>query len=111
MSRLKNENFYSVTGWMIKLLELKGIEVNVYAIIYGFSQDGKTEYLGGRKYLSEFIGVSLSTIDRCLSSLVQKDLIIKIEQDVRGTIYNNFKVNLDKIPKPSDQIDQGSYSN
>lgn len=36
-SKVKPENFYVVQGWMISELKLKGNELNVYAIIFGFS--------------------------------------------------------------------------
>ena len=35
-------NYYSVQGWMVKDLNLKGNELAVFAIIYGFSQDNET---------------------------------------------------------------------
>ena len=39
-------NYYSVQGWMVKDLNLKGNELAVFAIIYGFSQDNETWFTG-----------------------------------------------------------------
>ena len=37
---MDNENYILITGWMVNELKLKGSELFVYALIYGFSQDG-----------------------------------------------------------------------
>ena len=39
---VKNENFYTVFGWMLNELNLRGSDLVVYAIIYSFSQDGES---------------------------------------------------------------------
>ena len=41
---IKNENYYTIFGWMLKELNLNGIDLVVYAIIYSFSQDGESEF-------------------------------------------------------------------
>ena len=47
-SKVKDENYYQITGWMINRLGLKGAKLNIFAIIYGFSQDGESEFSGSR---------------------------------------------------------------
>ena len=70
-SRIKDENYYQIQGWMINRLGLKGVSLSVYAIIYGFSQDGENEYTGSLQYLCDFCGgVSKPTIINALKSLV-----------------------------------------
>ena len=46
-----------IQDWMISDLQLKGNELLTYALIYGFSQDGESEFKGSLKYISEFLGV------------------------------------------------------
>ena len=36
MAKIKNENFIAIQGWMINELQLKGNDLIVYALIYGF---------------------------------------------------------------------------
>ena len=36
--KIKNENYVLIQGWMINELKLKGNELLIYALIYGFSQ-------------------------------------------------------------------------
>ena len=73
----KKGNYVVIEKWMTRDLGLRGNELLVYAIIYGFSQDGESRYYGSRRYISEFLNMSLSTVDRTLASLVSKNLIIK----------------------------------
>ena len=61
---IKNENYYTIFGWMLKELNLNGIDLVVYAIIYSFSKDGESEFKGSFAYIAEFPGASERTISR-----------------------------------------------
>lgn len=74
---IKNTNFVTIQGWMRTKLNLKGNELLAYAVIYGFSQIAGTKFTGSRKYLAEWCGCSMATVDRTLISLVNKGLISK----------------------------------
>ena len=50
---VKPDNYILVYGWMVTELGLKGNELFLYAIIYGFSQDGETEFSGSLRYMQE----------------------------------------------------------
>ena len=43
---IKDENYFVVHGWMRTKLNLKGNHLTIYALIYGFSQDGESEFRG-----------------------------------------------------------------
>nr|UVM93958.1 MAG: replication initiator protein A [Bacteriophage sp.] len=77
MSVINDSNFIAIQGWMRNKLNLKGNELLIYALIYGFSQDGHSRFTGSRKYIAEWCGCSLDTVDRSLSSLVGKGLLAK----------------------------------
>lgn len=77
MSAVKDNNFVAIQGWMRTRLNLKGNELLIYALIYGFSQDGQSRFTGSRKYIADWCGCSLDTVDRSLSSLVGKGLLAK----------------------------------
>lgn len=94
-SRIKDENFYQVQGWMINRLGLKGVALSVYAIIYGFSQDGESEFTGSLQYLCDFCGgVSKPTVIAALKSLVEPQYIIRREEYINGVKFNRYKANL-----------------
>lgn len=77
MSAVKDTNFIAIQGWMRNQLNLKGNELLIYALIYGFSQDGNSSFKGSRKYIAEWCGCSLDTVDRSLGSLINKGLLTK----------------------------------
>lgn len=94
-SRIKDENYYQIQGWMINRLGLKGVPLSVYAIVYGFSQDGENEYTGSLQYLCDFCGgVSKPTIINALKSLVEAGYLIRREEIINGVQFNRYKANL-----------------
>ena len=119
-SRIKDENFYQIQGWMINRLGLKGAPLSIYAIIYGFSQDGENEYTGSVQYLCDFLGgVSKPTVINALKSLVDSKHIFRREEIINGVQFNRYKVNLsllknfyslgkDSIPEEVKKFDSGS---
>lgn len=84
MSALKDNNFIAIQGWMRTKLNLKGNELLIYALIYGFSQDENSKFSGTRRYIAEWCGCSMKTVDNTLASLLTKQLIVKHEKYVNG---------------------------
>jgi uncharacterized phage protein (TIGR02220 family) len=84
MSAVKDNNFIAIQGWMRTKLNLKGYELIVYALIYGFSQDENSKFSGTRRYIAEWCGCSLRTVDNTLLSLLAKQLIVKHKKYVNG---------------------------
>ena len=76
MGKVENENYYQVSGWMINELKLKGNELLIYAIIYGFTQTCNC-FSGGLSYLEEFIGATKPTVLLALRKLTEKGFLIK----------------------------------
>ena len=74
---MKSNNYIMIQGWMCNELALKGNELLVYALIYGFSQDSKSMFSGGRQYIADTFNISLPTVDKALQNLVDIDYIIK----------------------------------
>ena len=48
-------------------------------MIHGFSQDGVSKFVGGRKYIAETFNISLPTVDKALQGLLDKQYIVKEE--------------------------------
>lgn len=82
--------YYSVQGWMLSELGLKGNALAAYAIIYGFSQDGVSEYAGSSKYLCEWLGCSKKTILTTLADLTEKGYLTKKVIDQNGVKFCNY---------------------
>lgn len=88
---MKSECFITLQGWMITELGLKGAELILYALIYGFSQDGESEFKGSIRYMQEWIGAgSNHTVINALKSLCDKGLIVKIPEVINGVTFNRY---------------------
>ena len=94
---INDNNYYQISGWMINRLELKGYELQAYAIIYGFTQDGHNWYTGSLAYLSDWLNCSRRTCITVLASLVDKELLIKKTRIENGQTLNKYQVNLKKL--------------
>ena len=104
-SFVKDENFYSVQGWMITKYGLKGNELQVYAIIYGFSQTEGQRFTGSLKYLADWTGATRRTIITTLQALEKKGLLKKYEREVNKVKYCDYVA---LKPVPSEEISQVS---
>lgn len=88
---VKPENYIMILGWMRTELELKGNELNLYAIIYGFTQDGETEFSGSIRYMQEWLGAdSKQTVFNALDKLIKKGLIQKRTEIINGIRRNYY---------------------
>lgn len=114
---ISNDAFYTVQGWMREELGLKGNALAVYAIIYGFSQDGASEYAGSSRYLCEWLGCSKNTVLSALAHLTEEGHIIKRTIYQNGVTFCNYvaarcvqkkaKSPGEKIAPPVQNLDQG----
>ncbi len=95
--KVRNDNYFQIGGWMINRLNLKGNTLMIYAIIYGFSQDGESSFNGSRQYLCDFTGATKRTIDASLNELLEKNLIIKVSEKINDVVHNRYKINLDVL--------------
>ena len=96
---LKNTNYVTIQGWMRKELGLKGNELLVFAIIYGFSQlEDEQVFSGTIRYLAEWTGATKEGIRKNLNSLVSKELIHKDTKLINGFTFCEYWVNPRVIP-------------
>lgn len=83
---MKENTYLVIQSWMIAELELKGNDLLVYAIIYGFSQDGESRFTGSLQYLADWCNATKAGIQKNLKNLLDAGLIEKHE-----TYKNNIK--------------------
>ena len=119
-NKIKSGNYYTVQSFMRNDLKLKGNELSIYAIIFGFTQDDESWFTGSLTYLQDWLGVSKNTVRSALDSLVAKGYIFKDTQSINGIVYNKYKNNygVSKIDIPTQKkctgvskIDTGVYQN
>lgn len=98
MGAVRDNNFFVVHGWMINRLGLKGNELQVYAIIYGFSQADGTEFTGNLQYLADWTNATRRTALNSLQGLVEKGLLIKEDVYNNGVKACKYRCRLDASP-------------
>ena len=107
MSKVKDENYIHIPGWAVTRLGLKGNELLVYSIIYGFSQDGETRFTGSLQYLADWTNSTKQSCIKCLKSLAEKGYITKYEKIVNGVKFCEYQA-----VKPNsmvvNKVEQGS---
>lgn len=116
MAELSRDNYVQVSGWMLQDLGLKGNELLIYAIIYGFSQDRKSSYFGDQAYLAAWTNSTVRTVRRALEHLTAAGLLTA--KDVPGSgnrksyraVFNRTKCPL-HVDKMSAQQDKMSAPN
>ena len=96
---MRDENYILIPGWAINQLHLKGNNLMVYSIIYGFSQDGETEFTGSLQYLCDCLSVSKPTIINSLKELVTAGHLKKRSETINGVVFNRYKVSLLPVVK------------
>lgn len=86
-------DYYVIHRFMIYDLKLSGAKLNTYAIIYGYSKDGCSEFKGTRNYIADFTGQTVRNVQRTLDQLTKEELIIKRKN--KENIY--YSANLSKL--------------
>lgn len=96
---IKSTNFLTIQGWMVTELGLKGNELLVYAIIYGFSQDDNQVFRGSLQYLADWTKSTKQGIIKNLKSLLEKDLIRKETEIINNLTFCKYWVNPRLVPQ------------
>jgi predicted DNA-binding transcriptional regulator len=84
---MKNEGYINIQGWMFNELKLSGNELLLFALIYGFSQDGVSQYRGSISYIQKALSISRNTVIKTVNGLLEKGFITK-EVCSTGNLYS-----------------------
>lgn len=98
-SKIRNDNYFVIYGWMIKRLHLKGVELQVFSIIYGFDKDGTGSFTGSLQYLMDFTNCCKNTVSAAITRLLSKGYILKTEKGTNGVKYCTYRINMELIQK------------
>lgn len=91
-NNFKDTNTILIQGWMINSYNLSGNNLLVYALIYGFSQDGESEFFGSLNYICTAVNCSKPTVIKSLNFLIEKGLISKTQSSINGNTFSKYKV-------------------
>ena len=80
----KDENYITIFGWMTNRLKLSGNELLVYALIFSFAKDGKTEFHDSAEYTAKALNMSRITYANSAHHIkeIDKDYIDSDNQKV-----------------------------
>lgn len=92
-SKIRDDYFFVTYGWMVNQMKLKGIELQIFSIIYGFDRDGMGSFTGSLQYLIDFTNCSKNTILKALKELVEKRYIVKTENTINGKRLCTYRIN------------------
>ena len=113
MSKIKDGNYIVIQSFMVKDLHLKGNELLIYAIIYGFTQDGEHQFNGGQQYLADWTNSTKMGVYKAIKRLVEKDLIEKIDGSINGVNFVNYRITkfMGVVNKVDKEVANKVYSN
>lgn len=89
-SKVRKENYIHIPGWAVCELGLKGNELLIYAIIFGFSQEENQTFKGSQRYLADWTNSTTRSVRENLKSLVKKGFIGKIERFENGVKFCEY---------------------
>ena len=81
---MKENNYITIPGFLRTRLDLKGSELIITALIYGYSQDGNSWFMGKTEYIAEWAGVTDKNVLLSLKSLTEKGILEKKEMFVNN---------------------------
>lgn len=89
---IKSDNYIVVQGWMYYLGLEKLNELLALALVYGFSQDGESQFKGSIAYIADHLMCDKSTAIRVMKKLEEKGLVEKTQKEINGVKFNRYIV-------------------
>ena len=110
LMEIKDTHYFIIEHWMISKLGLKGVERDVYAVIYGFTKGLENQcYSSSLENLAELIGSTKRSVITAINSLKEKNLITIENQVKKGyKTFTNYSANISSIPNLSEEISNSS---
>lgn len=101
---MAKDEFYIINSWMIDVLDLSGIELQCFAIIWSYSRGTKQMYIAGNSHLVRMTKKTEHTIIAALKKLQDKGYIQKIP-----VVVNKVERNYYKAISQGDEINAVGY--
>ena len=88
--KLKDNTSVTIHSFMRTDLNLKGNDLLVYAIIYGYCQEEGCSYTGSLRHLAEWCGATKQGIMKNLNNLLELGLLVKEDVTVNNVKYCSY---------------------
>ena len=86
----KIDNHIIIPGFAIVELGLSGNELLCYSLIYGFTQDGETEFFGSLSYVASALNITRQNAKKVIDRLISRGLLEKKEIYFSGCKFCHF---------------------
>lgn len=83
-------NYIHVPGFAIVELGLSGNELLCFSLIYGFSQDGETEFVGSLNYMASALNVTRQNAKKIIDRLIERGIVEKRELYFQGVKFCRY---------------------
>lgn len=74
---MKDSDFIIKQGWMVSKLGLTGIDLELYALVYGYTKDGETWYEANIANIMDWLVLAERTVQKHLKMLVEVKYILR----------------------------------
>lgn len=98
---MSDSRYIVVVGWMMTTLGLNGNDLLVYALIYGYSQDGQGAYFGSLAHTAEALNISRRTASDVLNRLVERGVITRKHVELNGLMRCMYKAVVPDEARPA----------
>lgn len=106
---IDNNSWYTVCGWMINELDLKGTELVVYARIYSYTHGEKNQsFYGSAKHLAEWANSTTRSVQSAIKSLSERGLLRITKVNATHNTYNVIVPDNCKIPNSKKTYEKNS---
>ena len=112
---MKEDNYIVIQGWMRTRLRLRGNDLICFALLYGFSQDGASEFRGSLRYIREATGVATDqSVLNIIKRLEDMGLVTKtteVSGGVKSSSYKAYSQPLKNREGVLQNLERGSLKN
>ena len=103
---MKEDNYIVIQGWMRTRLRLRGNDLICFALLYGFSQDGASEFRGSLRYIREATGVATDqSVLNIIKRLEDMGLVTKTTKVSGGVKSSSYKAYSTPLKNRDNNID------
>lgn len=89
----KVDNHITVPGFAVVEHKLSGNDLLCYSLIYGFTQDGETEFYGSLTYVASALNITKQNAKKVIDRLLERQLLIKKEIYFSGVKFCHYVAN------------------
>ena len=97
----KNNTSFLIHDFMVDELKLSGVALSVYALIYSFTKAG-ADCHGSINYICEKVGASYKSVYLALKTLLEKNYIIKLSNNINSP--NRYRANIQNDIPPLSKL-------